>query len=102
MCIGRPAVHISGHGKITDRYIQSCSAVPALKISSEHSAKALWAAAGFHKKNNRNVGHGIGIMRNAPQIPNDGSAGHEPRVKSGMTSAQPKYLEGRSSCLNKM
>lgn len=102
MRIGKSAVPLSGRGKITERYIQSCSTVSALRCSSENSAKAYLAAAEFHKINNKNVGHGIAIMRNAPQIPNDGSAGHEPRVKSGMASAQPKHLEGRSSCLNKM
>ena len=102
MRIGRSAVPVSGRGKITERYIQRCNAVPAFKFFSEVSAGGQQTPAGLYKINNRNVGHGICIMQDAPQIPNTGSAGHEPRVLSGMASAQPKFQEGRSSCLNKM
>jgi len=94
MYIGKPGILMSG-GNFTDQYSQRQS----FKISGEGLATAFVAV--LPDENNNDVGHGIGRMRKAPQIPNGGSAGLD-RVKSGMTLAQPNFKKGRSSCLNKM
>jgi len=93
MCIGKSGVLMSG-GNFTDQYSQRQS----FKISG---GVVTVCVAALPDENNNDVGHGIGRMRKAPQIPNGGSAGLD-RVKSGMTLAQPNFKKGRSSCLNKM
>lgn len=87
---GKPDVCTSENDKITERYIRSCGAIPTLKVYGEDPGAAVKAALEIPNLNNDDVGHGIGKMQKAPQIPNAGLGSHVPRLQSGLTLAQPQ------------